>query len=80
MQRTGCAKLKSRDQMNKGVQAYKNNHYAEAVKHFKEAVRLDPTNAECAAVSGDVVHDSVGAGRRISRQQEELRHGAQGIR
>jgi tetratricopeptide (TPR) repeat protein len=41
---TGCAKLKSRDQMNQGVQAYKGNHYADAVKHFKEAVQLDPTN------------------------------------
>jgi Plant specific mitochondrial import receptor subunit TOM20 len=41
---TGCAKLQSRDQMNHGVQAYKNNKYADAVKHFKEAVRLDPTN------------------------------------
>src|SRR5215469_5145151 len=41
---TGCAKLQSRDQMNQGVQAYKNNHYAQAVKHFKEAVRLDPSN------------------------------------
>ncbi|HEX4749619.1 MAG TPA: tetratricopeptide repeat protein [Bryobacteraceae bacterium] len=40
----GCAKLESRDEMNKGVQAYKNNKYADAVKHFKEAVRLDPTN------------------------------------
>jgi tetratricopeptide (TPR) repeat protein len=40
----GCAKLKSRDQMNQGVQAYKNNHYAEAVRHFKEAVTLDPSN------------------------------------
>jgi tetratricopeptide (TPR) repeat protein len=41
---TGCAKLQSRDQMNKGVQAFKNNHYAEAVKHFQQAVQLDPTN------------------------------------
>jgi tetratricopeptide (TPR) repeat protein len=41
---TSCAKLQSRDQMNQGVQAYRNNHYADAVKHFKEAVRLDPTN------------------------------------
>lgn len=40
----GCAKLQSRDQMNQGVQAYKNNKYTDAVKHFKEAVRLDPTN------------------------------------
>lgn len=41
---SGCAKLESRDQMNHGVMAYKNNHYAQAVQHFKEAVRLDPTN------------------------------------
>lgn len=41
---TACAKLESRDEMNKGVTAYKNNHYAQAVQHFKEAVRLDPTN------------------------------------
>jgi tetratricopeptide (TPR) repeat protein len=42
---TGCAKLQSRDHMNNGVQAYKNNHYAEAVKQFKQAVELDPTNS-----------------------------------
>jgi len=41
---TGCAKLQSRDQMNQGVKAYRDNKYADAVKHFKEAVRLDPTN------------------------------------
>ena len=35
---SGCAKLQSRDHMNHGVQAYKNNHYADAVRHFKEAV------------------------------------------
>lgn len=40
----GCGKLQSRDQMNQGVQAYKNSKYADAVKHFKEAVRLDPSN------------------------------------
>jgi tetratricopeptide (TPR) repeat protein len=41
---TGCAKLQSRDEMNKGVQAYRNNKYADAVNHFKEAVQLDPSN------------------------------------
>jgi tetratricopeptide (TPR) repeat protein len=41
---TGCEKLQSRDHMNKGVQAYKNLKYADAVKHFQEAVQLDPTN------------------------------------
>lgn len=41
---SGCAKLQSRDEMNKGVMAYKNNHFSQAVAHFKDAVRLDPTN------------------------------------
>jgi tetratricopeptide (TPR) repeat protein len=41
---TGCEKLKSRDEMNKGVQAYRNNHYAEAVNHFKQAVEYDSSN------------------------------------
>jgi tetratricopeptide (TPR) repeat protein len=41
---TGCAKLKSRDQLNQGVLSYKNGKYADAVKHFKEAVELDPTS------------------------------------
>ena len=41
---TGCEKLKSRDEMNKGVQAYRANKYADAVKHFKQAVELDPSN------------------------------------
>jgi tetratricopeptide (TPR) repeat protein len=40
----GCAKLKSRDEMNRGVQAYKNAKYVDAVNHFKSAVELDPTN------------------------------------
>ncbi len=40
----GCNQLKSRDQMNKGVQAYRNQQYAVAVDHFKQAVQLDPKN------------------------------------
>lgn len=46
---TGCEKLQSRDQMNKGVQAYKANKYADAIKHFKEAVQLDPSNENAQA-------------------------------
>jgi tetratricopeptide (TPR) repeat protein len=41
----GCNKLKSRDHLNKGVQAYKNAKYQEAVDHFKTAIELDPTNS-----------------------------------
>jgi tetratricopeptide (TPR) repeat protein len=39
---TGCSKLQARDQLNKGVQSYKNAHYEEAIEHFKTAVSLDP--------------------------------------
>jgi Tfp pilus assembly protein PilF len=38
----GCQKLRSRDQLNKGVQAFKNAQYADAVESFKTAVELDP--------------------------------------
>jgi tetratricopeptide (TPR) repeat protein len=38
----GCDKLKARDQLNKGVKAYKDNHYEEAIDHFQQAVQLDP--------------------------------------
>jgi tetratricopeptide (TPR) repeat protein len=37
----GCNKLKARDQLNKGVQAYRGAHYEEAIEHFKTAVSLD---------------------------------------
>jgi len=38
----GCSKLRARDQLNKGVQAYKNARYEEAIDHFQQAVSLDP--------------------------------------
>lgn len=40
---TGCEKLKARDHLNKGVASFKNARYQEAVDHFKEAVKLDPS-------------------------------------
>jgi len=38
----GCDKLRARDQLNKGVKAYKDNHYEQAIEHFQKAVDLDP--------------------------------------
>jgi len=38
----GCDKLKARDQLNKGVKAYKDNHYEQAINYFQNAVNLDP--------------------------------------
>jgi tetratricopeptide (TPR) repeat protein len=40
---TGCDKLKARDHLNKGVQAYKNSKFEQAVDHFQQAVALDPS-------------------------------------
>jgi tetratricopeptide (TPR) repeat protein len=39
----GCSKLKARDMLNKGVQAYKANQFDDAIEKFKEAKELDPT-------------------------------------
>lgn len=40
---TGCKRLEARDQLNKGVEAYKEARYEEAIDHFQRAVNLDPT-------------------------------------
>jgi len=40
---SGCNKLKARSDLNKGVQAYKNAKYDQAISFFKEAVDLDPS-------------------------------------
>jgi tetratricopeptide (TPR) repeat protein len=40
---TGCDKLKARDQLNQGVQEYRNARYPQAVERFKRAIELDPT-------------------------------------
>jgi len=37
----GCNKLRARDQLNKGVQAYRGANYEQAIEHFKNAVSLD---------------------------------------
>jgi hypothetical protein len=42
---TGCDFLKSRDQLTKGVSAFKNAQYEQATNYFQNAVRLDPKNA-----------------------------------
>ena len=38
----GCTKLRARDQLVKGVQAFKAGHYEEAVGHFQQSIALDP--------------------------------------
>lgn len=38
----GCDKLKARDQLNKGVKAYKDNHPEQAIDNFQRAIQFDP--------------------------------------
>jgi tetratricopeptide (TPR) repeat protein len=40
---SGCSQLEARDQLNKGVDAYKSAHYEEAIEHFQKATELDPS-------------------------------------
>lgn len=39
----GCAKLKARDQLNRGVAAFKSAQFNQAIQNFQTAIRLDPT-------------------------------------
>lgn len=38
----GCRRLKARDQLNKGVNAFRNAQFQSAIMYFKQAVDLDP--------------------------------------
>jgi tetratricopeptide (TPR) repeat protein len=38
----GCSKLRARDQLNKGVAAYRGAQFQAAIDHFRQAVNLDP--------------------------------------
>ena len=39
---TGCNKLKARDELNKGVRAYKGGEFESAIEHFKQSIEHDP--------------------------------------
>jgi len=40
---TGCKQLQARDQLNRGVSAFKAAQFNEAIEHFQNAIQLDPT-------------------------------------
>jgi tetratricopeptide (TPR) repeat protein len=45
---TSCAKLQARDNLNKGVRAFREGKYERSISYFQDAMKLDPelTNAE----------------------------------
>jgi tetratricopeptide (TPR) repeat protein len=40
----GCTKLKAKDQLVRGIQAFKSGKYEEAVDYFQKSIALDPSN------------------------------------
>jgi tetratricopeptide (TPR) repeat protein len=72
----GCDKLRARDKLNKGVQAYKNAQFDVAIEDFKSAEQYDPslTNAQlylAAAYAGQYVPGAP--------SQENINNGNQAI-
>ena len=56
---TGCDRLKARDQLNKGVEAYKAGKYEDAVRHFQQAEQLDPKLANAKAFLATALSQNV---------------------
>jgi tetratricopeptide (TPR) repeat protein len=56
---SGCRQLQARDQLNKGVEAYKGAHYEEAVGHFQRATQLDPNLAMAKTYLGTAISQNV---------------------
>lgn len=73
---SGCAKLRARDLLNKGVAAFKNAQFDTAVEDFKQAKELDPTllNASLYLATAYASQYIPGA-----PSEENMRHGQEAI-
>ena len=67
----GLQQLKSRDQLNKGVQAFKNAQYPQAVENFKTAVELDPNFPTARLYLATAYMQQYIPGRRLAREQAD---------
>jgi tetratricopeptide (TPR) repeat protein len=56
---SGCRQLQARDQLNKGVDAYKGAHYEEAIGHFQRATQLDPNLPMAKTYLGTAISQNV---------------------
>lgn len=72
----GCNQLRARDQLNKGVQAFRTARYNEAVEFFKRAIELDPKllNARLYLATAYAQQYMPGV-----ESEDNLRNGAQAI-
>ncbi len=55
----GCTQLKARNELNKGVQAFKTAQYPDAVENFKKAVELRSEFPDGASLPGHCVHAAI---------------------
>jgi tetratricopeptide (TPR) repeat protein len=71
---TSCAKLQARDNLNKGVRAFREAHYERAVDYFKQAVELDPelTTAEIYLATAYAQQYVPGSREEISKKNAEM--------
>ncbi|MFY9984720.1 MAG: hypothetical protein WAK31_08165, partial [Chthoniobacterales bacterium] len=79
---TGCDKLRARDKLNKGVQAYKANQTDLAIEDFKQAKQFDPslTNAQLYLatayasqyIPGAPSDDNVRMGKQAMQEWQEV--------
>jgi tetratricopeptide (TPR) repeat protein len=73
---SGCGKLRARDDLNKGVAAFKNGQYDQAVEFFKQAKDLDPNliNARLYLATAYASQYIPGA-----PSEENMRHGNEAV-
>ena len=57
---SGCNKLKARDLLNKGVTAFKNGQYDQAVEDFKQVLEKDPKNLNAIDGIGSILFQMAG--------------------
>ena len=63
----GCSKLRARDQLNKGVTAYKNAKYEEAIDHFQQSRCTGSHSDQRQNVSGHRLCPAIHSRRRYAR-------------
>ena len=73
----GCAKLRARDQLNKGVEAFKSGQFDAAIEHFKLAQQYDPTLTNAQLYLASAYAQQYVPGRPTD---ENIRNGQQAIK
>ncbi len=79
---SACNKLRARDELNKGVAAFKSSQFQTAIDHFQKAVEYDPTLANAQLylataysqlfVPGGKSDDNVKAGKKAIEEYEKV--------